>query len=53
MNAPSPQQASRKMDLGVDDLTQEIEAPLEDYLRQPELTLTKLDFEDLEISFDF
>jgi hypothetical protein len=37
-------------ELELDDLTQEIDAPLEDHLQPAgEPTLTKLDFEDVEI----
>jgi hypothetical protein len=53
MKAPNSQR-SLATDLELEDLTQEIDAPLVDQFLQPdEPTLSKLDFEDLEIAFDF
>jgi hypothetical protein len=52
MTAPNTQR-SIATDLELDDLTQEIDAPLVDKLLRDEPTLTKLDFEDLEIALDF
>jgi hypothetical protein len=53
MNAPNLQR-SFEPDLELDDLTQEIDAPLVDQiLHRDEPTLSKLDFEELEIAFDF
>jgi hypothetical protein len=52
MKTPGQQSSSRKTELDV-DLTQEIEAPLEDFGRPDEPTLSKLDFEELEIKLDF
>ena len=51
MKAPG-QSSSRKTELDV-DLTQEIDTPLEDFGRPDEPTLSKLDFEELEIKLDF
>jgi hypothetical protein len=42
----------RDFDLGLDDLTQEIDAPLEGIPTRDEPTLTKIDFDELEISLD-
>jgi hypothetical protein len=53
MNAPNSQHAPANLDLDVEDLTQEIDAPLDDpthYRDEP--TLSRLDFEDIEIAFD-
>jgi hypothetical protein len=53
MQAPNSQR-SIATDLELDDLTQEIDAPLVDkLLHRDEPTLSKLDFEDLEIALDF
>ena len=52
MNAPKLQR-SPEPDLELDDLTQEIDAPLVDQMLRDEPTLSTLDFEDLEIAFDF
>ena len=53
MRTPNSQR-SFATDLELDDLTQEIDAPLVDpLLKRDEPTLSKLDFEDLEIAFDF
>ena len=52
MKTPGPQSSLRKTDLDV-DLTQEIDAPLEDFGRPDEPTLSKLDFDELEIKLDF
>jgi hypothetical protein len=47
------QPTPRATDLDVDDLTQEIDAPLEDFLRRDDPTLTKIDFDELEIKLEF
>ena len=53
MKAPNTQR-SFATDLELEDLTQEIDAPLVDQmLQRDEPTLSKLDFEDLEVAFDF
>ena len=53
MNAPNSQRAPANLDLEVEDLTQEIDAPLDDFTRyQDEPTLSRLDFEDIEIALD-
>ncbi len=52
MKAPGPQSPLRKLEIDM-DLTQEIDAPLEDFGRPDEPTLSKLDFEELEIKLDF
>jgi hypothetical protein len=40
-------------ELDVGDLTQEIDAPLEVLIRRDEPTLSKLDFDELEIKLEF
>jgi hypothetical protein len=53
MEAPKFSRAPRKTDLEGQDLTQEIEAPLEDARQyRDEATLSRLDFEDIEIALD-
>ena len=53
MIGPSPGvKPVRDFDLGLDDLTQEIDAPLEGIPTRDEPTLTKIDFDELEISLD-
>ena len=52
MKAPGQQSSPRKTELDV-DLTQEIDTPLEDFGGPDEPTLSKLDFEELEIKLDF
>ena len=53
MTAPNTQRPFAT-DLELDDLTQEIDAPLVDQLLQrDEPTLSKLDIEELEVAFDF
>ena len=53
MNAPNSQHAPAYPDLEIEDLTQEIDAPLDDLmLYRDESTLSSLDFEDIEISLD-
>jgi hypothetical protein len=53
MEAPNTSRAPRQSDLEGQDLTQEIEAPLEDpRLYRDEGTLSRLDFEDLELALD-
>jgi hypothetical protein len=50
MNAPK---SPRQSDLEGQDLTQEIEAPLEDPRQyRDEATLSRLDFEELELALD-
>jgi hypothetical protein len=53
MQAPSPLKPPRSTALEVDDLTQEIEAPLEDFMGRDEPTLSKLDFDELDIKLEF
>jgi hypothetical protein len=53
MKAPGLQPVSRNDDLDVADLTQEIDAPLEDFMRRDEPTLSRLDFDELEIKLEF
>jgi len=53
MNAPKFSRAPRLNDLEAQDLTQEIEAPLEDAGQyRDDATLSRLDFEDIEIALD-
>ena len=53
MNAPESSRGPRHTDLEGQDLTQEIEAPLEDARQyRDEATLSRLDFEDIEIALD-
>jgi hypothetical protein len=53
MNAPNSPRAPATLDLEIEDLTQEIDAPLDDpTLYKDEATLTRLDFEDIEIALD-
>jgi hypothetical protein len=53
INAPNSQRAPTNPDLERQDLTQEIEAPLDDPRQyRDEATLSRLDFEDLEIALD-
>jgi hypothetical protein len=53
IRTPKSSRAPRQTDLEGQDLTQEIEAPLDDarqYRDDP--TLSRLDFEDIEIALD-
>jgi hypothetical protein len=53
MNAPKSSRGPRQSDLEGQDLTQEIEAPLEDPRQyRDEATLSRLDFEELELALD-
>lgn len=52
LKAFSPQPSSPNTELDVFDFTQEIAAPLEDLTYRDELTLSKLDFEELESGLD-
>ena len=53
MNAPKSSRAPKKTDLEGQDLTQEIEAPLEDAGQyRDDATLSRLDFDDIEIALD-
>jgi len=52
MNPPTPQRSPQRIELDVDDLTQEIDASLEEFTRRDEPTLSKLDFEEIEIALD-
>jgi hypothetical protein len=53
MNAPKSSRVPRQSDLEGQDLTQEIEAPLEDPRQyRDEATLSRLDFEELELALD-
>jgi hypothetical protein len=53
IKTPESSRAPRQTDLEGQDLTQEIEAPLEDARQyRDEPTLSRLDFEDIEIALD-
>ena len=53
VKAPKSSPAERQSDLEGQDLTQEIEAPLDDTLNyRDEATLSRLDFEEIEIALD-
>ena len=53
MKAPNTSRGSRQNDLEGQDLTQEIEAPLEDaHPYRDDATLSRLDFEEIEIALD-
>lgn len=53
MKAPKSSREPRQRDLEGQDLTQEIEAPLDDpRLYRDEATLSRLDFEEIEIALD-
>ncbi len=53
MKAPKSSRAPRQTELEGQDLTQEIESPLEEARRhRDEPTLSRLDFEDIEIALD-
>jgi hypothetical protein len=53
MKAPKFSREPRQNDLERQDLTQEIDAPLEDSGQyRDEATLSRLDFEDIEIALD-
>ena len=53
MKAPKFSRAPRQNDLDRQDLTQEIESPLADDAQyRDEATLSRLDFEDIEIALD-
>jgi hypothetical protein len=53
MKAPNSSRAPRQNDLEGQDLTQEIEAPLEDARQyRDDVTLSRLDFEELEFALD-
>ena len=53
MKAPKYSRAPRQVDLEGQDLTQEIEAPLDDPRHyRDEATLSRLDFEEIEIALD-
>jgi hypothetical protein len=52
-NAPKSARRPRQTDLEGQDLTQEIEAPLDDPRRyRDEATLSHVDFEEIEIALD-
>jgi hypothetical protein len=53
MKASSQLPPARNVELDIADLTQEIEAPLTDSRRRDEPTLSKVDFDELEIKLDF
>jgi hypothetical protein len=53
MKAPSQTIIPRNIERDVADLTQEIDAPLGDFMRRDEPTLSKLDFDELEIKLEF
>ena len=52
MKTPNSSRRPRPTDLEAQDLTQEIEAPLEDRQYRDDATLSRLDFEDIEIALD-
>jgi hypothetical protein len=53
MNAPHTSRTPRQSELEGQDLTQEIEAPLEDARNyRDDATLSRLDFEEIEIALD-
>ena len=52
MKAPNSSRVPRQSDLEGQDLTQEIEAPLDDHAYRDEATLSRLDFEEIEIALD-
>jgi hypothetical protein len=53
MKSPKSSRAPRRSELEGQDLTQEIEAPLDDPRHyRDEATLSRLDFEELEIALD-
>jgi hypothetical protein len=53
MKAPKSSRAPRQTELEGQDLTQEIESPLEEARRhRDEPTLSRVDFEDIEIALD-
>lgn len=52
MKSPNSSRGPRQNDLEGQDLTQEIEAPLEDRQYRDDATLSRLDFEDLELALD-
>jgi hypothetical protein len=50
---PNSQRVPANPDLDIEDLTQEIDAPLDDLMHyRDEPTLSRLDFEDIEIALD-
>jgi hypothetical protein len=53
MNAFRPLPSSRPTELDSEDMTQEIDAPLGDTIYRDDLTLSKLEFDEVEIQFDF
>lgn len=53
MNGPNSQSTPANLDLDIEDLAQEIDAPLDDFMHyRDEPTLSRLDFEDIEIELD-
>jgi hypothetical protein len=52
MKAPAPHPYPLDAQLDIYDFVQEIAAPLEDRTYRDELTLSKLDFEELESGLD-
>ncbi|HVS24633.1 MAG TPA: hypothetical protein VMU03_12985 [Gammaproteobacteria bacterium] len=53
MDAPNTRRAPAHLDLGVDDLSQDIDAPLDERTHyRDETTLSRIDFEDVEIALD-
>jgi hypothetical protein len=53
MDVPNTRRAPANLDLGVEDLTQEIDAPLDERaFYRDETTLSRIDFEDIDIAFD-
>jgi hypothetical protein len=53
MKAPSLTIIPRAVELDVADLTQQIDAPFDDFVGRDEPTLSKLDFDELDIKLEF
>jgi len=52
MNAPKSSRIPRQSDLEGQDLSQEIDAPLEDREYRDEATLSRIDFDEVEFALD-
>ncbi len=53
MNAFRPLPSLRPTKLDVEDMTQEIDAPFADTIYRDDVTLSKLEFDEVEINVDF
>jgi hypothetical protein len=53
MKAPSQTIIPRGIELDVADFTQQIDAPFDDLRRRDEPTLSKLDFDELDLKLEF